>query len=36
MGYFRERRISCNYATCDYEATSKRDLKEHKKDIHVC
>lgn len=28
--------ISCSYQNCDYVASSKKDLKNHKKDIHVC
>jgi len=29
-------RIPCDLNECNYQATSKKDLKNHKKDIHVC
>lgn len=32
MGYHE---ILCNIENCDYTATSKKELKKHKKDVHV-
>lgn len=28
--------VKCNHNNCNYIAESKRDLKRHKKSIHVC
>lgn len=28
--------ILCNYENCNYKAKSKKELKNHKKEIHVC
>lgn len=32
MGYHER---PCNYEDCNYTATSKKELKKHKKDVHV-